>query len=152
MEHMGWGLQMTVLGMGLVFSLLALLWLVLKLVLQFDKAEVEFEEHEAAAHAAEEAAAPAEAVAKEVPADLAAAMVIATIEHKKALISEGKVFVRGLTAEVLAAITVATMKHKLALTGPAMKPARTFWPGTEPSRWVTNGRFRQGNTWGMRHR
>ena len=26
MENMGWGLQMTVLGMGLVFALLVLLW------------------------------------------------------------------------------------------------------------------------------
>jgi len=39
MENLGWGLQMTVLGMGLVFSLLALLWMMLSLVLVMDKEE-----------------------------------------------------------------------------------------------------------------
>ena len=142
---------MTVVGMGLVFSLLALLWVLLTLVLKFDTAEEEFEAHEAKAHALEEA--QAELVeAKEVPADLAAALVVAAIEHKKALISEGKIMVKGLTAELVAAVTIAAMRHKMALAGGMAKPARTFWPGTEPSRWVANGRFRQGNTWGMRNR
>ena len=38
MENLGWGLQMTVLGMGLVFALLALLWGLLTLVLRLDVA------------------------------------------------------------------------------------------------------------------
>ena len=37
MDNLLWGLQMTVLGMGLVFGLLALLWGLLTLVLRFDK-------------------------------------------------------------------------------------------------------------------
>ena len=37
MENIGWGLQMTVLGMGLVFALLAMLWGLLNLVLKLDK-------------------------------------------------------------------------------------------------------------------
>ena len=37
MENLAWGLQMTVLGMGLVFALLALLWGLLMLVLVLDK-------------------------------------------------------------------------------------------------------------------
>jgi len=37
MENMAWGLQMTVLGMGLVFALLILLWGLLTLVLYLDK-------------------------------------------------------------------------------------------------------------------
>ena len=41
MENLGWGLQMTVLGMGLVFALLALLWGLLTLVLKFDPAPAE---------------------------------------------------------------------------------------------------------------
>jgi len=41
MEHLDWGLKMTVLGMGLVFALLALLWGLLTLVLALDKEEVE---------------------------------------------------------------------------------------------------------------
>ena len=38
MDNLTWGLQMTVLGMGLVFGLLALLWGLLTLVLRLDKA------------------------------------------------------------------------------------------------------------------
>ena len=37
MDNLDWGLQMTVLGMGLVFGLLALLWGLLHLVLRFDQ-------------------------------------------------------------------------------------------------------------------
>jgi Na+-transporting methylmalonyl-CoA/oxaloacetate decarboxylase gamma subunit len=37
MSELGWGLQISALGMGLVFGLLALLWLLLTLVLKFDK-------------------------------------------------------------------------------------------------------------------
>ena len=37
MENLGWGLQITVLGMGAVFGLLALLWGVLTLVMRFDR-------------------------------------------------------------------------------------------------------------------
>jgi Na+-transporting methylmalonyl-CoA/oxaloacetate decarboxylase gamma subunit len=37
MDNLGWGLQMTVLGMGLVFGLLAALWGVLTLVLRLDR-------------------------------------------------------------------------------------------------------------------
>ena len=44
MEHMNWGLQMTVLGMGLVFALLALLWLLLTIVLKLDKEDEPEEE------------------------------------------------------------------------------------------------------------
>lgn len=37
MEHLGWGFQMTVLGMGLVFAMLVLLWGLLTLVLKMEK-------------------------------------------------------------------------------------------------------------------
>jgi glutaconyl-CoA/methylmalonyl-CoA decarboxylase subunit delta len=37
MDNLAWGLQITALGMGLVFSLLALLWALLTLVLKFDR-------------------------------------------------------------------------------------------------------------------
>jgi Na+-transporting methylmalonyl-CoA/oxaloacetate decarboxylase gamma subunit len=37
MNELGWGLQISALGMGLVFALLALLWGLLTLVLQFDR-------------------------------------------------------------------------------------------------------------------
>ena len=36
MENLGWGLQTTLLGMGLVFAMLALLWGLLALLLRLD--------------------------------------------------------------------------------------------------------------------
>ena len=38
MQDLAWGLQMTAVGMGLVFALLALLWGLLALVLRLDPA------------------------------------------------------------------------------------------------------------------
>jgi Na+-transporting methylmalonyl-CoA/oxaloacetate decarboxylase gamma subunit len=40
MDNLGWGLQITALGMGLVFGLLALLWGLLTLVQRWDRPEV----------------------------------------------------------------------------------------------------------------
>jgi glutaconyl-CoA/methylmalonyl-CoA decarboxylase subunit delta len=40
MDNLGWGLQITVLGMGLVFGLLALLWGLLTLVQRWDRPAV----------------------------------------------------------------------------------------------------------------
>ena len=73
MSNLGWGLQITALGMGLVFSLLALLWLLLTLVLKFDRPEV--------------GATAAPAVDARAPLDdaLWAAIGIAVLQHRKAL-------------------------------------------------------------------
>jgi glutaconyl-CoA/methylmalonyl-CoA decarboxylase subunit delta len=70
MNNLGWGLEITALGMGLVFALLALLWLLLTLVLKFDRAE------------AGPAAAPP--VQAEAPLDgaLLAAIGIAVLRHR----------------------------------------------------------------------
>ena len=74
MENLGWGLQMTVVGMGLVFALLAALWGLLNLVLRFDAPPVP------SAHAVKQA--PAEAPTEEMDADLVAAITIAVLTHK----------------------------------------------------------------------
>ena len=97
---------MTVLGMGLVFSLLALLWVLLIVVLKLDKDDSEEEFPETDLDVAEDAAiavVPANvegisgelvaaitlAVAKfkfqRVPADVAAAITIAAVERRKAI-------------------------------------------------------------------
>ena len=67
MEHLGWGLQMTVLGMGLVFTLLAILWALLKLVLVLDKGDEE-EAPQATPQAPAEAAQSAVAEEAQAPA------------------------------------------------------------------------------------
>ena len=78
MENLGWGLQMTVLGMGLVFALLALLWVLLTLVLKLDKEE---EVPVSALEAQDEA----ENIAARADDAVVAAIMIATIKHKATL-------------------------------------------------------------------
>jgi len=71
MDNLGWGLQMTALGMGLVFGLLALLWGLLTLMLRFDTP-----------HPERSAVAPSETV-PEAPLDpaLVAAISVAVLAH-----------------------------------------------------------------------
>ena len=134
MENLGWGLQMTVLGMGLVFALLALLWLLLTLVLKFDK-EAEEEIPVSGLEATDEA----EAIAAEADNAIGAQTPESHTVH-------------GVAADLVAAIMVAAMKHKMILRGEAAPMMRTMWPGTQPSRWAAAGRVRQTNTWNPRGR
>jgi len=129
MENLGWGLQMTVLGMGLVFALLALLWGLLTLVLALDK--------EAKAPATEmDVMAAAERIAVE-----ASGAVGAQVPEMPT--------VNGMPADLVAAILIATMKHKLTLRRQAAPFMRSYWPGSQlfASRWVAAGRTRQNNIW-----
>ena len=129
MENLAWGLQMTVLGMGLVFALLALLWCLLMLVLKFDKEpKAEVSEREAHFEAERIAAVADDAIGAQVPEPPT---------------------VNGMPADLVAAILVATMKHKLTLRRQAAPIMRTYWPGSQlfASRWVAAGRARQNYTW-----
>lgn len=78
MENLGWGLQMTVVGMGLVFLLLALLWGLLTLVLAFDRAPGEASELQPAAETTRKSD-------DQLPADLIAAMAAAVLKHRSTL-------------------------------------------------------------------
>jgi hypothetical protein len=129
MENLAWGLQMTALGMGLVFALLGLLWGLLTLVLALDKEPVVVVSDELANAQAERIAAVAEgAVGAQVPEPPT---------------------VHGLPADLVAAILVATMKHKLTLRRQAAPVMRSYWPGSQlfASRWVAAGRARQNHSW-----
>ncbi len=129
MSNLAWGLQMTVLGMGLVFSLLGLLWGLLHLVLKFEQPH---ETPQPAAHAvakAERIAAVADdAIGAQVP-------VIPTVN--------------GMNADLVAAIMIATLTHKAARRQAAAPVMRSFWPGSllYASRWVATGRGRQNASW-----
>lgn len=81
MENLGWGLQMTVLGMGLVFLLLALLWGLLTLVLALDKTA------EPKPDSVPETipASPQEIEETGLPADLVAAIAAAALRHRSVL-------------------------------------------------------------------
>jgi Na+-transporting methylmalonyl-CoA/oxaloacetate decarboxylase gamma subunit len=129
MENLGWGLQMTVLGMGLVFALLALLWGLLMVVLVLDKEpKAPASEQETHAEAERIAAVADKAVGAQVPEPAT---------------------VNGMPADLVAAILVATMKHKLILRRQAAPFMRSYWPGSQlfASRWVATGRARQNYTW-----
>jgi Na+-transporting methylmalonyl-CoA/oxaloacetate decarboxylase gamma subunit len=129
MEHLGWGLQMTVLGMGLVFMLLALLWGLLTVVLKLD--------HEP------EQPATREEVAEEVEQALERA------EDKVGVQVPLVPTVNGMDADLVAAIMVAVLRHKAERRQVAAASVRTYWPGSllYASRWVGAGRSRQTRSW-----
>ena len=134
MENIGWGLQMTVLGMGLVFALLALLWLLLTLVLKLDKEpEVEVTAQEATVEAERIAAIADDAVGAQTPE---------------------RPTVNGMPADLVAAILVATHKHRKSMRRQAAPLVRTVWPGSQlfASRWLATGRAQQNNNWQPRGR
>jgi sodium pump decarboxylase gamma subunit len=120
MDNLFWGLQMTVLGMGLVFLLLALLWALLTLVLRLDKVPV--------------ASAPGPAA--ETAAALPAAAPAPTPES-------------GLDPALVAAILVATLTHRAVCRREAAPAMRSYWPGSllYASRWIGSGRARQSQPW-----
>lgn len=134
MENIGWGLQMTVLGMGLVFALLALLWLLLTLILKLDKDPVvEVSAQESMIEAERVAALADQAVGAHTPE---------------------RATVNGMPADLVAAILVATHKHRKTMRREAAPLVRSVWPGSHifASRWLATGRARQNNNWQPRGR
>jgi sodium pump decarboxylase gamma subunit len=126
MSDLAWGLQMTVLGMGLVFGLLGLLWGLLTLVQRLDREPPV-------------AAAPAAAGAPQASAPEPTQ--VAPVE-----------LVQGLDPQLVAAIMVATLAHRAVSRREAAPVMRSYWPGSllHASRWVAAGRGRQNNNWQRR--
>lgn len=119
MDNLAWGLQITVVGMGLVFLLLALLWGLLTLVLRLDPAP---------------AVPPVPPEAASAPATTAPAA------------DEGAA---GLDTARAAAIALAIALHRARQRGAADPHMRMHWPGSllHASRWVAAGRVRQTRSW-----
>jgi glutaconyl-CoA/methylmalonyl-CoA decarboxylase subunit delta len=126
MDNLLWGLQMTVLGMGLVFALLALLWGLLTLVLRLDNPAPS-----KAAVAAPPAPPPATAAD---PPPTAGSEAVDPYPQGPALV---------------AAIMVATLAHRASRRREAAPETRYYWPGSllYASRWVGAGRTRQNQSW-----
>ncbi len=133
MDNLIWGLQMTGLGMGLVFALLALLWGLLTLVLRLDKA-------------------PAEPVPSAAPASEPRSPGLAQAGAGADAGGPNPAPVQGLDAELLAAILVATLTHRAVRRREAAPAMRSYWPGSllYASRWVGAGRARQNHSWQRR--
>ena len=125
MSNLGWGLQMTVLGMGLVFSVLVLLWGVLRFVLYLEDRGA-------------------------VAADVAASPPDAPASATDAVTAPGD----GMDPELVAAITAAVVAHRAVRRREAAPSMRTFWPGSliHASRWVGSGRVRQTRSFQRRGR
>jgi glutaconyl-CoA/methylmalonyl-CoA decarboxylase subunit delta len=126
MDNLTWGLQITGLGMGLVFGLLALLWGLLTIVLRLDQP-----------------AAPSTAAATAPEPEAAAVGAWAAPAS-----------VQGLDAELIAAIVVATHLHRAVRRQEAAPVMRSYWPGSQlyASRWLGAGRARQNHSWQRRHK
>ena len=121
MENLGWGLQTTLLGMGLVFAMLALLWGLLALLLRLDgplRPPLE-----PALPTPVDAVPPGDATAATAPQIPDPAL--------------------------RAAITVAVLWHCQVMRGEAAPAVRIHAPGAllHASRWVDAGRMRQNRVW-----
>jgi Na+-transporting methylmalonyl-CoA/oxaloacetate decarboxylase gamma subunit len=122
MGNLNWGLQMTALGMGLVFGLLALLWGLLTLVLRLDRPPAAVAGPADATPAREPQAEPAAAPGPDE--ELVAAILVATLTHRA---------------------------HRRREAAPVMRsywPGSLLYA----SRWVAVGRARQNQSWQRRSR
>ncbi|GAB78402.1 Oxaloacetate decarboxylase, gamma chain [Austwickia chelonae] len=153
MSELGWGLQMTVAGMGTVFALLIALMGLLLLIGRLDGPPAPAPPAEGAnagsvppgpaetetlagRNAAETRTSPAErAPAEEEPAGTPPPTV--------------RVLADGLTDEMIAAITVAVLSHRDLRRREAGPEMRRHAPGSHlyASRWVSIGRSRQIQSW-----
>lgn len=137
MSDLMFGLQITVVGMGLVFGLLALLWGLLALAARF----------EPGAGPRPGAAPAAEAAVAEAPAPHPSALLADLLAGE---VAAPAVRVRGpgaenLEPEALAAIAAAVLAHAENRRRQAAPETRSYWPGSLlfASRWVAAGRARQ---------
>jgi glutaconyl-CoA/methylmalonyl-CoA decarboxylase subunit delta len=139
MGDLEFGLRMTVLGMGIVFAMLLLLWGLLALAVRLDRPGEAVEGVGACG-----AVAAAAAVQPDAPSP-PSAPAASPVE----ILGEA-----GLDPALVAAITIAVRRHAEARRLQAAPAMRSYWPGSLlfASRWVAAGRTRQGQSWRRRPR
>ncbi len=125
MDDLLFGLRTALLGMAIVFSVLAIVWGLLVVLMKLD-ARRDREEKTSAANTA-----PLPGVSPVVH--------VAGLPH-------------GADPKLIAAITVAILRHEEARRLQAAPAMRSYWPGSLlfASRWVAAGRTRQGQSWRRR--
>jgi sodium pump decarboxylase gamma subunit len=133
MDDLLFGLRTAVLGMAIVFSVLAIVWALLTVLMKLD------------ARTAATAAAK-RAVATTVSSAAGTTPVPGTVPAVRLVGADG------LDPKLVAAITVAILRHEEARRLQAAPAMRTYWPGSLlfASRWVAAGRTRQGQSWRRR--
>ena len=122
------GVLLTLAGMGLVFLVLALLWVLMALLMRADR------------RGAGQRHAPIETPAQPAVPDEGETLVIASA-------SAGE-----LSPEMLSAVMVAVRMHRRVRRKQAAPAMRTHQPGALPSRWVGAGRASQNQSWHPRHK
>ncbi|WP_394276510.1 OadG family transporter subunit [Luteococcus sp.] len=135
MENLAWGLEMTVVGMGVVFGLLVLLMGVLFLMGRLDKEP-----------------APAQPLpASDDPPPLAPDST-ATTDTTAEAVPVVDFLTDDLTVEQAAAVTLAVVTHLEVRRQQAAPETRTHAPGSQihTSRWVSVGRGSQNQSWRRR--
>jgi hypothetical protein len=132
MDELGFGLRVTAIGLGLVFGLLALLWLLLSAARRLE--------------------------ARRPEGRSAGSTVAASGSRSQS--PEPRVAIRAvdggadLEPGLIAAITVAVARQVERRRREAAPAMRTYWPGSLlfASRWVAAGRMRQSQSWRRRDR
>ncbi len=126
MENLAFGLQISVLGVGIVFGVLIVLWLLLSAAVRLDARGSQAGADRSGAPRQAAARPPATVRLSGIPDDLDPAL--------------------------LAAITVAILRHVETRRLQAAPAMRSYWPGSLlfASRWVAAGRTRQGQSWRRR--
>jgi Na+-transporting methylmalonyl-CoA/oxaloacetate decarboxylase gamma subunit len=142
MDNLVFGLQTALIGMGIVFGVLAILWTLLTLVTRIDARSSSI-----VAAAAEAAGVAAEAggPAPDAGPDASGAPATGPVVRLTGAPD-------GLDPRLIAAITVAILRHEEARRLQAAPAMRSYWPGSLlfASRWVAAGRTRQGQSWRRR--
>ncbi|HEX5828802.1 MAG TPA: OadG family transporter subunit [Candidatus Limnocylindrales bacterium] len=142
MSDLEFGIRITIVGMGIVFGMLILLWGLLTLAAWF----------EARGATAGDAAGPGDSPSDTTTTSGAAAGVAGPGDAGAPIVRiDGA---SGMDPRLVAAITVAVLDHAEARRLQAAPAMRSYWPGSLlfASRWVSAGRTRQSQTWRRRGR
>ena len=128
MDDLLFGLRTALLGMGIVFSVLLIVWGLLTVLMKVDART-----------------AGAQAGAPPAGATVDPSSTVMPVVHLAGLPA-------GVDPKLVAAITVAILRHEEARRLQAAPAMRSYWPGSLlfASRWVAAGRTRQGQSWRRR--
>jgi glutaconyl-CoA/methylmalonyl-CoA decarboxylase subunit delta len=142
------GLQITVIGMGLVFALLAFLAVLIALLLRIDNPRRRSGEEEGTRGRGEEKTLRGRA------GEVAASSEIASSPHIPVSSAPRRPGSRDaeLTPEMLAAVMVAVRMHRRIRRQQAAPAMRSHQPSTLHSRWIGAGRTSQNQSWQPRRR
>lgn len=145
MGDLEFGLRTTVVGMGLVFGLLIMLWGLLTLAVRVDRRLTERRRRARTGAGAARDASTSDRGRAGVAPGLPAAVPAVDDGRPRVAVADAA----ALDPLLVAAITVAVLHHAETRRLQAAPSMRAYWPGSLlfASRWVAAGRTRQGQSW-----